>query len=42
MKILPGKSKGLDKDKKILEVNKRLPGITLTVSNFYLELVEDV
>ena len=30
MKILPGKSKGLGKDKKILEVNKQLPRIVLT------------
>lgn len=47
LKILPGKSKVPDKDKKTkttkLEVNKQqLPRIMQTVSNFYPELVEDV
>lgn len=42
MKILPGKSKGLGKDKIILEVNKQLPRIAPTVSNCYTELVKYV
>lgn len=42
LKILPGKSKGLGKDKKVLEVNKQLPRIMLTVHNCYPELVEYV
>ena len=40
MKILP--VEGLSKDKKILEVNKQVPRITLTISNFYRGLVEGV
>lgn len=42
LKIFPGMSKGLDKDKKIPEMNKQLSRIMLTANNCYPELTEYV